>query len=185
MRIIGGEARSRQIDAPKGMDTRPTLDRVRETVFDVIQFQVAGADVLDLFAGSGAYGLEALSRGAQSAVFNDHSPAARRVIEKNIDRLGYREKAETIGLDAHKALDLLGERGLSFGLIFLDPPYRMSMDSVLSKILSLSLLSQNGIVIAEYSDISPAVPGGMTIFKAKKAGMTHIAFIRLGSEEKP
>lgn len=184
MRIIGGEARSRQIDAPKGMDTRPTLDRVRETVFDVIQFRVSGAVVLDLFAGSGAYGLEALSRGAESALFNDNSTAARRVIESNIARLGYKARSELIGLDAGKALDLLGERGLSFDLIFLDPPYRMNMDGILDKILSLSLLRQNGIVIAEYSDIIPVPPEGLSICKVKRAGMTRVAFIRFSEEER-
>ena len=94
MRIIGGEACSRQIDAPRGMDTRPTLDRVRETVFDVIQFHIAGAAVLDLFAGNGAYGLEALSRGASYVRFSDANRNAYNTLVSNIQLTRFEKQAQ-------------------------------------------------------------------------------------------
>ncbi len=178
MRIIGGEARSRRIDAPKGRDTRPTLDRVRETVFDIIQFHVPGAEVLDLYAGSGAYGLEALSRGASRAVFNDNDPAAGRVIMGNVQSLGYESRSTVFGFDACSALKKLADSGAKFDLIFLDPPYRIRMDEVLSEISSLSLLKQSGIVIAEYGENKPVPPEDWTVYKTRRIGIASLILFR-------
>ena len=177
MRIIGGEAGSRKIEAPKGIITRPTLDRVRETVFNVIQFRTANAHVLDLFAGSGAYGLEALSRGAEKAVFNDNNVSARNIVRRNIQALGYQERSEILKYDWDMALSSLHDRRLCFDLIFLDPPYRMPLDPVIEKISSLSLLSQSGIVIAEVGGHTPEIPGLMQINRIKKIGITTVLFI--------
>lgn len=177
MRIIAGKARSRIIEAPKGLETRPTLDRVRETVFDIIQFQVESAFVLDLFAGSGAYGLEALSRGACGAVFNDMDSSARRVIQKNIQSLKFSDQSEVLGYEGETALLKLSNRGLTFDIIFLDPPYKLSLDKVLDKISSLSLLKQSGIVIAEVGEIVPKMPEQFKIYKTRKIGITTLLFI--------
>ena len=96
MRIVGGSARGRKIDAPEGLSTRPTLDRVRESIFGSLQFDIPGAEVLDLFGGSGAMGLEALSRGAARAVFNDADAAAVRLITANAEKLGFLDRCRIL-----------------------------------------------------------------------------------------
>ncbi len=182
MRIIGGRDRSRIIRAPSGRDTRPTLDRVREMVFDVIQFHVPGSRVLDLFGGSGAYALEAVSRGAASAVINDHSPHARQVIRDNIVSLQDEECCRLTGWEADRALDHYQEEKLQFDLIFLDPPYEMDASPCILKIFDLCLLSPGGIVIAEYSAHSPSDGPDHQIIKRKQMGIAQVAFIHWREE---
>lgn len=151
MRIIAGTARGRTIEAPKGRGTRPTLDRVREGMFGSIQFDIEGASVLDLFAGSGALGLEALSRGAADAVFCDNSPEACRVVSQNIEALGFSERAVVIASDALAALDRLKRENRSFALVLLDPPYASGVyESALEKLAALKLLLPGCIVLAEH-----------------------------------
>ena len=125
MRIIAGEARGRTIDTPKGLNTRPTLDRVRENLFNMIQSDVAGSRVLDLFAGSGALSLEALSRGAAYAVMNAHDRNACAVQKKNIETLRYEEKVRQYRCEWQEALRQLAAAKERFDLVFLDPPYAM------------------------------------------------------------
>ena len=126
MRIIAGEARGRQIIAPEGRNTRPTLDRVRENIFNMLQTEVPGSRVLDLFAGSGALSLEAISRGAESAVLVDSDRKANMVQKRNIETLRYTEKARVLLCDWKKAVGILREEGQKFDLVFLDPPYCMT-----------------------------------------------------------
>ncbi|MBR5344419.1 MAG: 16S rRNA (guanine(966)-N(2))-methyltransferase RsmD [Clostridia bacterium] len=149
MRIIAGEARSRQIDAPKGRDTRPTLDRVRENLFNIIARRVPDARVLDLFAGSGALALEALSRGAAFAVMADHDREAHRVEQANTERLGYGDRAETLLCDWKRALETLAKRGMCFDLVFLDPPYAMGDLTAVTEAL-LPLLDADALVVTEH-----------------------------------
>ena len=125
MRIIAGKARGTHITAPEGRDTRPTLDRVRENLFNMLQLRVADSRVLDLFAGSGALGLEAVSRGAESAVLADHSRKARQAIQENITRLRFEEQTRILGGDWQDAVRELESERAVFDLIFLDPPYVM------------------------------------------------------------
>ena len=127
MRIIAGSARGRTIEAPKGRDTRPTLDRVREAMFGMIQFDVEEASVLDLFAGSGALGLEALSRGADHAVFCDIGRAACAVVERNLSSLGFSENADVYCSDCFSLIQRLSSLGKRFSLILIDPPYRSGL----------------------------------------------------------
>ena len=122
MRIIAGEMRSRTILAPKGTDTRPTLDRTRESLFNIIAAWCPDARVLDLYAGSGALALEAISRGAQSAVLCDSSREAARVIKANIEALRVQDRARLLPMMDSQALALLGREGARFDLVFLDPP---------------------------------------------------------------
>ena len=126
MRIIAGAARNRRIDAPEGKNTRPTLDRVRENLFNILQTRVYSSTVLDLFAGSGALSLEALSRGAAFAVMCDSDRDANRIERKNTETLGFSERAEIWCCDWHTAVRKLKERQMTFDLVFLDPPYRMN-----------------------------------------------------------
>ena len=126
MRIIAGTARNRRIDAPEGKNTRPTLDRVRENLFNILQTRVSSSAVLDLFAGSGALSLEALSRGASFAVMCDIDRNANRVEKRNTETLGFSERAELYCCDWRTAVRKLTERNMKFDLVFLDPPYRMN-----------------------------------------------------------
>ncbi|HWQ59345.1 MAG TPA: 16S rRNA (guanine(966)-N(2))-methyltransferase RsmD, partial [Clostridia bacterium] len=123
MRIIAGEKRGTVIRAPKGANTRPTLDRVRESLFGILQHEIPDASVLDLFAGSGALGLEAVSRGARFALLNDASREARLVIEANVKKLGFGDKTSLFCLDYAAALKRAAAAGWKFGVVFLDPPY--------------------------------------------------------------
>ena len=149
MRIIAGEARSRTIDAPKGRDTRPTLDRVRENLFNIIAREVPGAAVLDLFAGSGALALEALSRGAERAVMVDRDREANRVERLNTERLGYADRARILLSDWRPALERLREAGERFDLVFLDPPYAMADLTAVTEGL-LPLLAPGALVVTEH-----------------------------------
>lgn len=123
MRIVAGTFGGRQILSPGDRSIRPTTDRVREAIFSVIAARVPGGRVLDLFAGTGALGLEALSRGAAEAVFVDGSPAAIRLIRSNIERCNTGDRARVLSAPAARALRRLAEAGDCFDLIFLDPPY--------------------------------------------------------------
>jgi len=123
MRIISGSLRGKKLHTFKGTDIRPTSDRTREAVFNILSQRVPGAHVLDLFAGSGAMGIEALSRHAATATFVDKAPAAIALIKKNIDACGLEKKARVIQWDIARSLDCLGSVQMPFDLIFLDPPY--------------------------------------------------------------
>jgi len=125
MRIIAGSARGARIDAPDGRDTRPTLDRVRENLFNMLQTRITGSRVLDLFAGSGALSLEAVSRGADFAVLVDSSRKAQQVIQANVKKLKFEPSTRLIPQDWRDAVRRLKAEGESFDLIFLDPPYAM------------------------------------------------------------
>ena len=123
MRIIAGAFRGRRLHAPKGNRIRPTIDRVREAIFNIIAAEVAGAKVLDLFAGTGAMGLEALSRGAQFCCFVDQGEEAVRLIRENVQLCGVQDRSRIIQGPAASAIRRLGSENELFDLIFMDPPY--------------------------------------------------------------
>ncbi len=187
MRIIGGEARSRQIDAPKGMDTRPTQDKVRESLFNILQWDLVGRSVLDLFAGSGALGLEALSRGAESAVFVDASRQAAKVIQDNVDRLGFSGKARVIRDDWKSAVGAQAyyDRNV-FDLIFLDPPYSMTnTGEMCGYMLSYGILAPHALIVVEHAIETPPRLGPEFMAKDfRRYGDTGITFCILAAKEK-
>ena len=149
MRIIAGEARGRIIEAPKGMNTRPTLDRVRENIFNMIQQDVPDSTVLDLFAGSGAMSLEALSRGASRAVLVDSDRNANAVQKKNIETLRYGTRAKTMLCDWRQAAERLRKDGEKFDLVILDPPYAMTnLRDVFSMIRPL--IHEDSLIVLEH-----------------------------------
>ena len=149
MRIIAGTARSRRIEAPEGKNTRPTLDRVRENLFNILQTKIQSSVILDLFAGSGAFSLEALSRGAKKAVLCDLDKNANRVEHRNCESLGFSDRTEIFCCDWKAAVKNLEKRGDRFDLIFLDPPYRMTDLLEVSERL-LSLVAEDGLIIVEH-----------------------------------
>ena len=148
MRIIAGTARGRQLKAPPGLHTRPTTDRVKEAVFSIIQFQVPGARVLDLFAGSGQLGLECLSRGAESCLFCDNDRAALRAVGQNITACGVQDRCTVFAGDFRSAV--AGHSPGSFDIILLDPPYGGKMlEDALRAIEQFDILAARGIIVCE------------------------------------
>jgi len=152
MRVIAGKYKSRRLLAPAGATTRPTSDRLRETLFNVVAPRVPDSVWLDLFAGSGAVGLEALSRGARSVSFVESSTAAARVIRKNLHSLEIDEGFEVIEREAAIALRMLDSQAVTYDFCFLDPPYRKMGDyeQVLGFLSQSRLLGAGGQVIAEH-----------------------------------
>ena len=150
MRIIGGKYRSRVLTEFAGENVRPTSDRAREALFNILALKIYGARVLDLFAGSGALGIESLSRGAKEVVFNDFSKDSVAIVKKNLATLKIPvngAEAKVMQGDYLACLD--GARG-QFDLIFIDPPYRMDYgEKALKKIAEKGLLSENGIAMYE------------------------------------
>ena len=148
MRIISGKARGTKLFTLDGENTRPTLDRVKEPLFSIIMNEIPDAKVLDLFAGSGALGLEALSRGAEHVVLCDNSRDAIKVINNNLAKTKLDTYAEIINEDFKKCLKKL--QGRRFDLIFIDPPYETNnIEIAVKQILELDLLAKDGVIVAE------------------------------------
>lgn len=151
MKIGSGELRGRRLHAPRGERTRPTSGRLRKSLFDVLAPRLEGARVLDLYAGSGALGLEALSRGAASAVLVDRSRQAVDSIRKNVAELHLGKRAEVVARDVFGAIERLLARFEKFDVIFADPPYRSGdADKLLDRLGGDSLLEEDGIVVLEH-----------------------------------
>ena len=151
MRIIAGDARGRAIAAPKGQDTRPTQDYVRESLFNILMRHTPDACVLDLFAGSGALSLEAISRGAAEATLVDCAADAIACIRSNVETLRYGDFVTVLQCDWQAALDRLAKMGKVFTLVFLDPPYRMTeTDKVCRRMAELALLAPDAMVVLEH-----------------------------------
>ena len=153
MRIISGTAGGRRLKEPVGESIRPTSDKVKENVFNIIQFDIEGRRVLDLFAGTGQYGIEALSRGARSAVFVDTAADSVRLIKENLKISGFSDNAEVYGRDSLRFLD----SDDMFDLIFVDPPYDSKLaDKAINKISEFDKLNINGIIICELKAETPS-----------------------------
>ncbi len=178
MRMIAGSARGSQIYAPKGQDTRPTQDRVRESLFNILQGMVEGAAVLDLFAGSGALALESVSRGAAQAVAVDMAQDAVVCIQRNIAKLGFEDRVRVMKCDWQKAAAKLKEQGKRFDLIFLDPPYRMTeTGGICDRLAELGLLAEEALLVIEHRKGLPPSPGpAFALHRTKGYGDTEISF---------
>ena len=147
MRVITGTARGTVLKAPEGLQTRPTADRVKEAMFSIIQFDVPAARVLDLFGGSGQLGIEALSRGAKSAVFVDAGEPACRLIRENLRRAKLEDSAKVIRADY---MDYLKRCRENFDIILLDPPYaEVFLENALKCITEIDILQSGGIIVTE------------------------------------
>ena len=184
MRIIAGEMRSRRLKAPEGMDTRPTADRVKEALFSILSARLYGARVLDLYGGSGALALEALSRGADSAVIADCAPRACQAIRENIDNLNCGGKARLLRMRDTAALAALAKEGAAFDIIFLDPPYRMDTAPVCALIHRMGLMKRDGVIVAEHGrETPPFVQPPLKLFDRREYGGTGLSFYRYEEEE--
>ena len=147
MRVITGSARGVQLKTPEGLQTRPTADRVKEALFSIIQFEIPCARVLDLFGGTGQLGIEALSRGAKSAVFVDESEKACTLIRENLKRTKLSENGKVIRSDYMQYLQNCRE---TFDIVFLDPPYaEVFLENALNKLTEIDILQSGGIIVAE------------------------------------
>ena len=182
MRVISGNARGKKLVSLEGMNTRPTLDRVKEALFNIIQFDIEDKDVLDLFAGSGAIGIEAISRGAKSATFCDNSIDAVKIIKTNIENTRSKDKATVINKDCSLALKQLGKENKKFDIIYLDPPYKTDFaNKAIEEIINLNLLSKDGIIIVETDDNKKDETintKNIKIFDKRKYGRAILIFIR-------
>lgn len=179
MRIIAGEMRSRTLLSPKGTDTRPTLDRTRESLFNIIAAECPGARVLDLYAGSGALALEALSRGADSAVLCDCSREAARVIRENIAALRVADRARFLFMQDLQAAALLGREKAVFDLVFLDPPYRLDTAPACRALMEAGVLLPEALIIVEHAAaVQPAPPPQFVQTDQRKYRDTMITFYR-------
>ena len=189
MRIIAGKAKGRTLVAPKVRILSPTTDRVRESLFNILD--VDGKSFLDLYAGAGTVGLEAASRGASRVVFVESNRACTEAIRANIERCGFLnmplagdavQDVEMIDCPAERALRLLGHKGERFDVIFADPPYEQSQaGEALRLIRSLLLLAEGGVVVVQHGsreDI-PAAREGFRVDDERRYGETQLSFLRL------
>ena len=187
MRIIAGTARSLPLKTVEGLDTRPTTDRIKETLFNIIQDEIPGCYFLDLFAGSGQMGLEAVSRGAQYAVFVENNKKAAACVEDNIRFTKFTKETKLYNSDVLSALRAM-EGKYRFDIIFMDPPYKQELEyDVLSYLKDSSLLKENGIIIVEASldtafDYLPDM--GFTLKRLKTCKTNEHAFIIKNKKKK-
>ena len=179
MRIISGSAKGHRISAPRGRTTRPTPDRVREALFSLIDARVTleGTHFLDLFAGSGAIGLEAISRGASSATFVENQVAALKTLSKNIDALGFGDRCRVIVADVHRALHRIAETGQTYSIIFADPPYRLDATELLATFAEVLPSLYPDLVIFEHArkTDAPAECGTLKQLALKTYGDTALS----------
>ena len=149
MRVITGSARGAKLKTLEGLETRPTSDRVKEAIFNIIQFDVEGRRVLDLFAGCGQMAIEALSRGASHAVLVDRNAEAVKVIRENVKKVRFEDRTTILHSDYLRYLSTCREK---FDIIFLDPPYAETfLENALQKISEIDILSEGGIIVCERS----------------------------------
>jgi 16S rRNA (guanine966-N2)-methyltransferase len=186
VRVIAGSAKGRRLATIRTLALRPTPDRVREALFNILGIQIDGAAILDLFAGSGAVGLEALSRAARMAMFVEiHQPACR-LIEKNLRLCGLYERAAVWSDDVLNALPTLKKQGRMFDLVFLDPPYRtMLVEDTLQQLGDGRLLNQRGEVIAEhfFKRVLLEQYGRLHRFRVARFGDVALSFYKMKDRE--
>lgn len=150
MRVIAGTARSLQLKTIPGMDTRPTTDRIKETLFNILSPELPDCVFLDLFSGSGGIGIEALSRGANKAYFVDNSRSAVHIIQENLEHTRLSDRAEILACDALHGIQRLEQSGVVCDVIFMDPPYRKGLEQdMLRALVSSAILQESTLVVAE------------------------------------
>jgi 16S rRNA (guanine(966)-N(2))-methyltransferase RsmD len=183
MRVIAGEWKGRRLSAPRGPATRPTSDQVRTALMDTLGPWLPGARVLDLFAGAGGVGIEALSRGAAEAVFVERAPVAVAALRENLQRLGVEGRARVLRREASGALEAFTREGIRFGLIFLDPPYASALAGrALERLADGTLVAPGGVVVAQHPTKAPLPEriGALLRWRTRRFGETTLTFFRRG-----
>lgn len=186
LRIIAGTCRGRSFEAPEGITTRPTLDRVKEAVFGSIQFEVPGALMLDLFSGSGNMGLEAASRGAKRVICVDMDPRCAALIEKNARKLGLMPPVEVWGMDYNGALTRLKGMGVQADIVYLDAPYASGLSLLAAeRIFREELVSPYGRVLVEHDVKCPPAPveGVYRVKRTRKYGTCGVSELEFEKEQ--
>lgn len=188
MRIIGGRAKGRRLTVPKGHAVRPTAARVKEALFNILPHDFSEMTILDLFAGTGNVSIEALSRGATSAVLVEASARSVAAIRQNLHRLGLGERAQLWAVPAARALRSLARRGARFDFIFLDPPYDQGLVAASLRLIDLGhLLQESGILVAEHSarEELQARYGALVLNDQRLYGDTRLSFFKREARTKP
>jgi 16S rRNA (guanine(966)-N(2))-methyltransferase RsmD len=189
VRVIAGEAGGMRIKAPSGITTRPTTDRVKEALFSILQSanKIKECRILDLFAGSGSLGIEALSRGAEFAFFVEKASSALDALKYNLTHTRYMTKSEILTIDINKALELLYKKKELFDLILLDPPYNSDYYLYVIEFAGSKLLKPDGFLVAETSvkNLLPEKIGVSTHFDRRVYGDTALEFFNLEQSYAP
>ncbi len=184
MRVISGRCRGTHLEAPEGMNTRPTTDRIKETLFNMIAFDIPECEFLDLFSGSGAMAIEALSRGGKRAVLVEKDTKALACIEQNLEKTRLKAEAKVVACVVFEAFKRL--EGEQFDIFFMDPPYALeNIQTVLEILAKKKFLKEDGYIILERSTKTIVkLPQNLVLWKEKQYRTTTLSFIRrdMGSE---
>lgn len=171
MRVVAGKHRGRPLKEFKGREIRPTSDRAKEALFNILQFDIQGCDFLDLFSGTGGIGIEAISRGANKVVFVDNAKESVKLLKQNLDYL--KENADVHETDAVSYVSLTKEK---FDFIFLDPPYKFDCKELIIKIAKRGLLKEGGLIVYEHSDKSLGKIDGVNLVDTRSYGIATFDF---------
>lgn len=181
MRIISGIAKGRKLLSPVGSNTRPTLDRIKESIFNILQDKPYDSIVIDVFSGTGSLGLEAASRGAEKCYLVDKNDDTYSILQKNVENLKFGSTCETLKMDSYEALSYLSNKHVKFDIIFIDPPYNKNMIPLAVEIISKKrLLNNNGVIVTKIDSKEIIYNGFEDIFlyDNRKYGNTIICFYR-------
>lgn len=179
LRVIGGTARGVPLKSPDTKNTRPTMDRTKESLFNILMPYIPDARVLDLFSGSGSLGIESLSRGAKEAVFIDSSKHCRSIIIENLKKTKLEDRSTVMALDVYKAIKLLGNQNAKFDIIFMDPPYNMNfIAKTIQNIDEFDIIAEEGILACEHhvNEKAPEKMGRLTKVRTKEYRETIYSF---------
>lgn len=185
MRVISGNLKGRKLFTLKGLDLRPTSDRVKEAIFDILQDCFQGQDVLDLFAGTGALGIEALSRGAKRAVFVEENARSRVILKRNLETCRLKEQVEVLARGVQGGIKVLEMRGEAFDLVFLDPPYGKGLAYDTLRVLARgAILTPEALIVAEHSpsESLDSIPS-LERIDQRRYGRTLVSFFQFGRKE--
>ncbi len=178
MRVIAGTAKGMKLKSPEGQAVRPTADQVKEALFNILGYRIIGARFIDLYAGSGAIGIEALSRGAQDCIFVDNQRSNHLLIKENLVKTRLESGARLIMADAKKALFILSREGTKADLVYLDPPYNYpDLASVVSSVLEQQIIAQSGLLIAEHAHKNRQWADAFAPVRQKRYGDTCLTII--------
>lgn len=186
LRVISGKARGLKLDSPKNQDVRPTTDRVKESLFNIINPYIRESNILDLFAGTGSLGIECLSRGAKNCVFVDKSKDSINIIKSNVKKARVENESTILNVDFKDAVKRLSSQNQKFDVIFMDPPYYENMFIECLKIIDeLNLLYEDGIIVVEHDtkDLFDESIGNLVKSRDKKYGNTTLTFYKLEAQD--